>query len=209
MSIVADLPAARRGRLVQPDNEPLSIYPWYPGRRRGGTRESQLRRIVRRGAARPRKAEITAEDEKRREGNGRRGFPARIAERFRGSSAAREADTAGGREESDERYLVAGRSHLREGDERSKNRMRAPGARALTRALRAGDPPARILRVSLLTRTFLLFSPPRPTFPRVYVSPWLAIRSGFARRSNSDGPRYHRTRHLLHRPKIRACEVQF
>lgn len=149
----------------------MNLYPFIHGIQGVdvGTRiaESQLRRPNRTGAARAREAEITAEDErgtggggKGKEGNGgRRGFPSRIAERFRDRRPRGRPIPAGGREESERREISSCRSFTsREGDERSKNRMRAPGARALTRALRAGDPPARILRVSPTRALFLLFS---------------------------------------------------
>lgn len=70
-----------------------------------------------------------------------RGFPARIAERFR-DHRSQGRDRHDRRTGGERREISSCRSFTsREGDERSKNRMRAPGARALTRALRAGDPP--------------------------------------------------------------------
>lgn len=134
----------------------MNLYPFIRGIQGVdvGTQncESQLRRpnrTARRG--RPREAEITAEDERGegRRNSGRRGFPARIAERFR-DCRPRGRDRHGRRTGGERREISSCRSFTsREGDERSKNRMRAPGARALTRALHAGDPLARILRVSL------------------------------------------------------------
>lgn len=102
--IVAGPPPAGRGRLApQADNEPLSIYPRYPGRRRGGTRIVRVAQLgrdpsesLRRGAVRAagrREAEITAEDEGRtgreEEGGGRAAegtVAARISSENRGTS---------------------------------------------------------------------------------------------------------------------------